>query len=134
VNRPGLVQPADGRSLLSTSVGIALVVAGAILRFAVTATFAHVAGVSVMLAGIVALLLSLLVWRPLGRRRSRSGGRHRGPPPVARQRSVYRKPVAAETGSPRRREGGEARFRLAISAATSRRISRSPSQTARCGD
>lgn len=134
VNRPSLVQPADGRSLLSTSVGMTLVAAGAILRFAVTAMFAHVAGVMLMLAGIVALLLSLLVWGPLSRRRSRSGGRHRDPPPVARPRTVYRQPVAAETGSPRWPEGGEARFCRAISAATSRRISRCPGRTARCGD
>ena len=93
VNRPGLVQPADGRSVLSTSVGITLVVAGAILRFAATAMSAHVAGVIVMLAGIFALLLSPLVWGPLGRRRSHCGGHDHGPPQVARKR-VYRKPVA----------------------------------------
>ena len=68
MNRPSLVQPVDGRSVVSTGVGITLVVAGAILRFAVTAMFAHVAGVIVMLAGIFALLLSLLVWGPLRRR------------------------------------------------------------------
>ena len=90
MNRPSLVQPADGRSLLSTSVGIALVVAGAILRFAATAMFAHVAGVIVMLAGIFALLLSLLVWGPLNRRRNHSGGYGSGTPPLARQRSVHR--------------------------------------------
>jgi hypothetical protein len=114
VNRPSLVQPVDGRSAVSTSVGITLVVAGAILRFAVTATFAHVlnahvAGVIVMLAGVFALLLSLLVWGPLNRRRSRSGGYDRGTPPLARQRNVYRRPVAAVTGSPRWREGGRLR-------------------------
>jgi hypothetical protein len=79
VNRPGLVQPVDGRPAVSTGAGITLVVAGAILRFAVTATFAHVlnahvAGVIVMLAGVFALLLSLLVWGPLNRRRGHSGG------------------------------------------------------------
>jgi hypothetical protein len=78
VNRPSLVQPVDGRRVVSTGVGITLVVAGAILRFAVTATFAHVlnahvAGVIVMLAGVFALLLSLLVWGPLNHRRSHSG-------------------------------------------------------------
>jgi len=78
VNRPSLVQPVDGRRVVSTGVGITLVVAGAILRFAVTATFAHVlnahvAGVIVMLAGVFALLLSLLVWGPLNRRRNHSG-------------------------------------------------------------
>ena len=65
--------------MASTSVGVTLVVAGAILRFAVTPGIAHilnahVAGVIVMLAGVFALLLSLLVWGPLSRRRSRSGG------------------------------------------------------------
>jgi hypothetical protein len=125
VNRSGLVQPVDGRSVVSTSVGVTLVVAGAILRFAVTATFArvlnaHVAGVIVMLAGVFALLLSLLVWGPLNRRRSRSGGHDGGAPLHARQRSVHRRPVAAETGSPRRREGGEAGFRPAVPAATGR--------------
>jgi hypothetical protein len=120
VNRPSLVQPADGRSLLSTSIGITLVVAGAILRFAVTAVFAHVAGVIVMLVGVFALLLSLLVWGPLGRRRSHFGGHDRGSLLDARQRSVYRKQAAAETGSPRWREGGETRFRRAVSVATGR--------------
>jgi hypothetical protein len=79
VNRPGLVQPVDGRPAVSTGVGVTLVVAGTILRFAVTSRVAHVlnahvAGVIVMLAGVFALLLSLLVWGPLNRRRSRSGG------------------------------------------------------------
>src|SRR5579859_2067081 len=79
VNRPGLVQSVDGRPVVSTGVGVTLVVAGAILRFAVASRVAyvlnaHVAGVIVMLAGVFALLLSLLVWGPLNRRRSRSGG------------------------------------------------------------
>jgi hypothetical protein len=83
VNRPSLVQPVDGRPVVSTGVGIILVVAGAILRFAVPATFAYVAGVIVMLAGVFGLLLSLLVWGPLNRRRSHFGattaGRRRFP-------------------------------------------------------
>ena len=63
----GLVVLADGRRMISTGVGIALVVAGAILRFAVPATFtyglnAHVVSVIVTLAGVFGLLLSLLVW------------------------------------------------------------------------
>lgn len=96
MNRPSLVQPVDVRPVVSTGVGITLVVTGAILRFAVTAMFAHVlnahvAGVIVMLAGVFALLLSLLVWGPLNRRRSHSSGHDRGAPPLARQRSVYRK-------------------------------------------
>jgi len=87
VNRPGLVRPVDGRPAVSTGVGVTLVVAGAILRFAVASRGAHVlnahvAGVIVMLAGVFALLLSLLVWGPLNRRRSRSGGHARRSPPA----------------------------------------------------
>jgi hypothetical protein len=79
VKRPGLVQPVDARPVASTGVGVTLVVAGAILRFAVTsrvahALDAHVAGVIVMLVGVFALALSLLVWGPLNRRRSHYGG------------------------------------------------------------
>jgi hypothetical protein len=39
----------------------------------------------VMLAGVVALLLSLLVWGPLSRRSHHSGGYGSGTPPLARQ-------------------------------------------------
>lgn len=70
----GLVVPVDGRRMMSTVVGVVLIVAGAILRFAVPATVtdglnAHVVSVIVMLAGIFSLLMSLLVWGPLSRRR-----------------------------------------------------------------
>jgi hypothetical protein len=79
--------------MISTVAGIILVAAGVILRFAVPATFAHglnthVASVIVMLAGILGLLLSLLVWGPLGRRRNRDSGSGRGVPP-ARQRNTH---------------------------------------------
>ena len=72
--------------MISTVVGIILIAVGAILRFAVPATFAyglntHVVSVIVMLAGIVGLLLSLLVWGPLGRRRNHDGGFGRRVPP-----------------------------------------------------
>ena len=82
----GLVVLADGRRMISTGVGIALVVAGAILRFAVPATFtyglnAHIVSVTVMLAGIVGLLLSLLVWGPLDHRSNHHGGFGRRVPP-----------------------------------------------------
>jgi hypothetical protein len=94
VNGPSLVQLADGRRMITTVAGIILVVAGTILRFAVPATFTrgldvHVAGVIVMLAGIVGLLLSLLVWGPLNRRRNHSSGYGRETPPLARQRGVH---------------------------------------------
>ena len=82
----GLVVPVDGRRMISTGVGITLVVAGLILRFAVPATFthglnAHVVGIIVTLAGVIGLLLSLLVWGPLDRRRNHYGGFGRGVPP-----------------------------------------------------
>jgi hypothetical protein len=86
VSNRGLVVPVDGRRMISTAVGVALIAAGAILRFAVPATFAyglsaHVVSVIVMLAGIFGLLLSLLVWGPLDRRRNHYGGFGRGAPP-----------------------------------------------------
>jgi hypothetical protein len=74
VNGPSLVQPVGCRQVMTTGAGIVLVAAGAILSFAVPATSVHgldlrVVGVIVMLPGVIALLLSLLVWRPLSRRR-----------------------------------------------------------------
>jgi hypothetical protein len=80
---------------MSTGVGIILVAAGVILRFAVRTTFIHglnmyVVGVIVMLVGVFGLLLSLLVWGPLNRRRNHSGGYVRRAPPLARQQSVSR--------------------------------------------
>jgi hypothetical protein len=77
---------------MSTGIGVALVAAGAILRFALPAAFIRgldlrVAGV--MLAGVIALLLSLLVWGPLSRRGHHRGGYGSGTPPLARQRGVY---------------------------------------------
>jgi hypothetical protein len=101
VNRPSLVQPVGCQRVMSTGVGIALVAAGAILRFAVPATFIHgVVGVIVMLAGLIALLLSLLVWGPLSRRRNHFGGYGDGTPPLARQRSVYQDQPPARRPSP----------------------------------
>ena len=75
VSDRGLVVAADGRRMISTVAGITGVAAGVILRFAVPVTVtyglnAHVVSVIVMLAGIFGLLLSLLVWGPLDRRRN----------------------------------------------------------------
>jgi len=79
VSNRGLVVPVDSRRMISTAVGVILVAAGVIVRFAVPATFAyglpaHAVSVIMMLAGILGLLLSLLVWGPLDRRRNRRGG------------------------------------------------------------
>ena len=89
MNSPGLVQPVGCGQVMSTGAGVALVAAGAIVRFAIPAAFIHglnmrVAGVIVMLAGVIALLVSLLVWGPLSRRGHHSGGYGSGTP-FARQ-------------------------------------------------
>ena len=105
MNGPSLVQPVGCRQVMTTGAGIVLVAAGAILRFAVPATSIHglnlrVVGVIVMLPGVIALLLSLLVWGPLNRRRNRSGDYGRGGPPPARPRSVYQDQPPARGPSP----------------------------------
>ncbi len=105
MNRPSLVQPVGCRRVISTSVGVTLVTAGAILRFAVPATLAHglnvhVVGVIVMLAGVFGLLLSLLVWGPLSRHRNHSGGYGRAAPPPARERTIYQDQPPARGPSP----------------------------------
>ena len=105
MNRPGLVQPVGCRRVMSAGVGIALVAAGATMRSAVPATFIHglnlrVVGVIVMLAGVIALLLSLLAWGALSRRLKHFGGYGSGTPPLARQRSVYQDQPTARGPSP----------------------------------
>jgi hypothetical protein len=93
VNRSSLVQPVGCGQVMSTGAGIALVGAGVIVRYAVPAAFIpglspRVVGIIVVLAGVIALLLSLLVWGPLSRRRNHPGGYGSGTPPLARRRSV----------------------------------------------
>ena len=105
MNGPSPVQPVGCWQVITTGAGIVLVAAGAILRFAVPATFIHgldlrVAGVIVMLPGVVALLLSLLIWGPLSRRRTHSGGYGCGTPPLARQRRLYQDQPPARRPSP----------------------------------
>jgi hypothetical protein len=70
------IQPAGGRRVMSTGFAIMLIAAGAVLRFAVATTSTHglnlhVVGVILILAGVLGLLLSLLVWGRLNRRRNR---------------------------------------------------------------
>jgi hypothetical protein len=85
---------------MSTGVGITLIAAGAILRFAVATTSTHglnvhIVGVILMLAGVLGLLLSLLVWGPLNRRRNRPAVYQRSAPPLTRQRLPQDQPPAA---------------------------------------
>jgi hypothetical protein len=92
-----LGQPAGGRRVMGTGTGIALIAIGAILRFAVAAGSphglnVHVVGVVLMLAGVLGLVLSLLVWGPLspGSRRDRFRGYHdEAPPVIVEERRVY---------------------------------------------
>jgi hypothetical protein len=89
-----------GGRVMSTGTCIALIALGAILRYAVTTTQTHginvhVVGLIVLLAGVLGLLLSLLVWSPLNPNRRRAGratryddGRHR--PQVVEERRTYR--------------------------------------------
>ena len=95
----GAGQPMGGR-VMSTGTCIALIALGAILRYAVTTTQTHginvhVVGLIVLLAGVLGLLLSLLVWSPLNPNRRRAAratsyddGRHRPQIGVKRARFV----------------------------------------------
>jgi hypothetical protein len=90
----GQIQPAGGRRVMSTGAGITLIAVGAILRFALApgsphGVNVHVVGVVLILAGVLGLLLSLLVWGPLSRRRYRQAGYDRAAPPLARQQRAY---------------------------------------------
>jgi len=73
------IQPAGGRRVMSTGFAIMLIAVGAVLRFAVATTSTHglnlhVVGVIIILAGVLGLLLSLLIWGRLNRRRNRPVG------------------------------------------------------------
>ena len=86
----GQIQPAGGRRVMSTGFAITLIAAGAILRFAVATTSTHglnlhVVGVILILAGVLGLLVSLLVWGPLNRRRNRPAGYDGGAAPTRRR-------------------------------------------------
>jgi hypothetical protein len=75
----GQIQPASGRRVMSTGFAITLIAVGAVLRFAVATTSTHglnvhVVGVILILAGVLGLLLSLLVWGLANRRRNRPVG------------------------------------------------------------
>jgi len=100
----GQAQPAGGRRVMSTGAGITLIAVGAILRFALApgsphGLNVHVVGVVLILAGVLGLLLSLLVWGPLSRRRNRPAGYDQAAPPPGQQRAYPRQPPAA--GDPR---------------------------------
>jgi len=75
--------------MMSTGAAITLIAAGGVLRFTVATTSTHglnvhVVGVILILAGVLGLLLSLLVWGPLNRQRFPPDQ-----PPAAGDRRVY---------------------------------------------
>lgn len=95
----GQVQPAGGRRVMSTGFAITLIAAGAVLRFAVATTSTHglnvhVVGIILMLAGALGLLVSLLVWGPMSRRRNRPAG-YDDRAPVTQQDFPQDQPPAA---------------------------------------
>jgi len=97
----GQAQPAGGRRVMSTGAGITLIAVGAILRFALApgsphGLNVHVVGVVLILAGVLGLLLSLLVWGPLSRRRNRPAGYDQAAPPGRQQRAYPGQPPAAD--------------------------------------
>jgi hypothetical protein len=107
VNSP--VEPAGSGRVMSLGVGIFLIAVGAVLRFAIATTSTHglnihAVGVILMLAGVVGLVLSLLVWGWLNRRRNRvatytaPATYSRRPRTLVRRRTVYQDdlPVARD--------------------------------------
>lgn len=105
------VQPAGSGRVMSVGVGIFLIAAGAVLRFAVATTSTHglnihVVGVILMLAGAIGLVLSLLVWGWLNRRRNRPASYgptatySRRVPTLVRRRTVYQDDQPLAGGQP----------------------------------
>ena len=85
--------------MVSIGVAVTLIAAGGILRFTVAATSTHglnvhVVGVILILAGLLGLVLSLLVWVLLNRRRNRPAGDGGGAPPLTPQRFPEDQPPA----------------------------------------
>jgi hypothetical protein len=82
---------------MRTGTCIALIVIGAILRFAVTKSGSwhglnvHAVGVILILAGVLGLVLSLFVWGPLNpsRRRRDFPLGYEGTVPVVEERLIY---------------------------------------------
>jgi hypothetical protein len=89
---------AMGGRVMSTGTCIALIALGAILRYAVTTTQTHginvhVVGLIVLLAGVLGLMLSLLVWSPLNPNRRRAARAAR-PAQFVEERRTYREETA----------------------------------------
>jgi hypothetical protein len=97
--------------VMGAGTAIFLIAAGAVLRFAIATTSAHgldihVVGVILMLAGGLGLVLSLLVWGLLNRRRNRAAtysgtaAYSRRAPTLVRRRTVYQDDLPVAGGQP----------------------------------
>jgi hypothetical protein len=86
--------------MVSIGAAVTLIAAGGILRFAVaTSTHGlnvHVVGLILILAGLLGLVLSLLVWVLLNRRRNRAAGDGRAAPPLTPQRFPQDQPPTTD--------------------------------------
>jgi hypothetical protein len=92
VNNPP--QPPGGWGMVSIGAAVTLIAAGGILRFTVATTSTHglnvhVVGLILILAGLLGLVLSLIVWVLLNRRRNRQAGDGRVVPRLTPERFPY---------------------------------------------
>jgi hypothetical protein len=86
--------------MVSIGAAVTLIAAGGILRFAVATTSTHglnvhVVGLILILAGLLGLVLSLLIWVLLNRRGNRPAGDGRAPP-LTPQRFPQDQPPATD--------------------------------------
>jgi hypothetical protein len=77
--------------MVSIGAAVTLIAAGGILRFTVATTSTHglnvhVVGLILILAGLLGLVLSLIVWVLLNRRRNRQAGDGRAVPRLTPER------------------------------------------------
>jgi hypothetical protein len=87
--------------MVSIGAAVTLIAAGGILRFAVATTSTHalnvhVVGLILILAGLLGLVLSLLIWVLLNRRGNRPVGDSRAAPPLTPQRFPQDQPPATD--------------------------------------
>jgi hypothetical protein len=87
--------------MVSIGAAVTLIAAGGILRFTVATTSTHglnvhVVGLILILAGLLGLVLSLLIWVLLNRRSNRPAGDGRAAPPLSPQRFRQDQPPATD--------------------------------------
>jgi len=103
---------------MTIGAALALIVVGAILRFAITTSINGIAiptiGVILMIVGVIGVVQWLIFWAPLARRRRvvyREAVPPEEVPPVRRRRMVYQEDVPAEeVPPPARRYPADTRY------------------------